>query len=83
MYQDENLTTLKGDIGLPVEILVFYLPICFFYYLAKLIIFTWSSRTPCIFSLKGDSKGIISENKLYPYVVSEIRGPPLHFIGQP
>ena len=31
------------------EILVFYLPISFFYYLAKLIIFTKSSRIPCIF----------------------------------
>ena len=42
------------------EILVFYLPICFFFYLAKLIIFTRSSRIPCIFFfLKGDSSEII------------------------
>ena len=32
------------------EILVFHLPICFFYYLAKLVIFIRSSRIPCIFS---------------------------------
>ena len=31
------------------EVLVFYLPIRFFYYLANLIIFTRSSRIPCIF----------------------------------
>ena len=36
---------------------MFYLPICFFYYLAKLIIFTRSSRTPGIFILEGGLKG--------------------------
>ena len=41
------------------EILVYYLPVCFFYNLAKLIIFTRSSSIPSIFSLKGDSRAFI------------------------
>ena len=41
------------------EVLVFYLPIRFFYYLANLIIFTRSSRIPCIFFLKGASRAFI------------------------
>ena len=41
------------------EVLVFYLPIRFFYYLANLIIFTRSSRIPCIFFLKGESRAFI------------------------
>ena len=56
------------------EILVFYLPICFFYYLAKLIIFTRSSRIPCIFFLDGGLKGIYLRERMFSlsYVVSEI-----------
>ena len=41
------------------EVLVFYLSICFFYYLAKLVIFIRSSRIPCIFFMKGDSRAFI------------------------
>ena len=41
------------------EVLVFYLPICFFYYFANLIIFTRSSRIPCIFFLKRHSRAFI------------------------
>ena len=41
------------------EVLVFYLPICFFYYFAKLIIFIRLSRIPCIFFMKGDSREFI------------------------
>ena len=54
------------------EILVFYLPICFFYYLAKLIIFTRSSRIPCIFFLEGGFKGIYLRERNFP----------LHFMGE-
>ena len=56
------------------EVLVFYLPIRFFYYLANLIIFTRSSRTPCIFFLEGEFKGIYLREKFFTlsYVVSEI-----------
>ena len=50
------------------------LPICFFYYLAKLIIFIRSSRIPCIFFLEGGFKGIYlrERNFTLSYVVSEI-----------
>ena len=53
---------------------MFYLPICFFYYLAKLIIFIRSSRIPCIFFLGGGFKGIYlrERNFTLSYVVSEI-----------
>ena len=53
---------------------MFYLPICFFYYLAKLIIFIRSSRIPCIFFLEGGFKGIYlrERNFTLSYVVSEI-----------
>ena len=56
------------------EVLVFYLPIRFFYYLANLIIFTRSSRIPCIFFLEGGFKGIYLREKNFTlsYVVSEI-----------
>ena len=56
------------------EVLVFYLPIRFFYYLANLIIFTRSSRIPCIFFLEGGFKGIYLREKKFTlsYVVSEI-----------
>ena len=56
------------------EVLVFYLPIRFFYYLANLIIFTRSSRIPCIFFLEGAFKGIYLREKNFTlsYVVSEI-----------
>ena len=56
------------------EVLVFYLPIRFFYYLADLIIFTRSSRIPCIFFLEGGFKGIYLREKNFTlsYVVSEI-----------
>ena len=56
------------------EVLVFYLPICFFYYLAKLIIFIRSSRIHCIFFLEGGFKGIYlrERNFTLSYVVSEI-----------
>ena len=58
------------------EVLVFYLPIRFFYYLAKLIIFTRSSRIPCtgIFFLEGGFKGIYLKERNFTlsYVVSEI-----------
>ena len=58
----------------PGEVLVFYLPIRFFYYLANLIIFTRSSRIPCIFFLEGGFKGIYLREKNFTlsYVVSEI-----------
>ena len=53
---------------------MFYLPIRFFYYLANLIIFTRSSRIPCIFFLEGEFKGIYLREKKFTlsYVVSEI-----------
>ena len=53
---------------------MFYLPICFFYYLAKLVIFIISSRNPCIFFLEGGFKGIYlrERNFTLSYVVSEI-----------
>ena len=56
------------------EVLVFYLPIRFFCNLAKLIIFTRSSRIPCIFFLEGGFKGIYlrERNFTLSYVVSEI-----------
>ena len=41
------------------KVLVFYLPIHFFYYLANLIIFTRLSRIPCICFLKRDSRKFI------------------------
>ena len=56
------------------EIIVFYLSICFFYYLVKLIIFTRSSRIYCIFFLEGVFKGIYLKKRNFTlsYVVSEI-----------
>ena len=50
------------------EILVFYLPICVFYYLAKLLLFTRSNRIPCrlLFFLKGHSRAFIWEK--FPFV---------------
>ena len=53
---------------------MFYLPICFFYYLANLIIFTRSSRIPSIFFLEGGFKGINlrERNLTLSCVVSEI-----------
>ena len=53
---------------------MFYLPIRFFYYLAKLIIFTRLSRIPCIFFLEGGFKGIYlrERNFTLSYVLSEI-----------
>ena len=56
------------------EVLVFYLPIRFFCYLAKLVIFIRSSRIPCIFFLEGGFKGIYlrERNFTLSYVVSEI-----------
>ena len=56
------------------EILVFYLRIRFFYYLAKLIIFTRSSRIFLYFFLEGVFKGIYlrERNVTLSYVVSEI-----------
>ena len=46
----------------------------FFQYLAKLIIFTRSSRIPCVFFLEGGFKGIYlrERNFTLSYVVSEI-----------
>ena len=65
------LVDIQFNIG---EVLVFYLPIRFFYYLANLIIFTRSSRIPCIFFLEGGFKGIYLREKNFTlsYVVSEI-----------
>ena len=56
------------------EVLVFYFPIRFFCNLAKLIIFTRSSRILCIFFLEGGYKGIYlrERNFTLSYVVSEI-----------
>ena len=56
------------------EVPSFYLPIRFFCNLAKLIIFTRSSRIPCIFFLEGGFKGIYlrGRNFTLSYVVSEI-----------
>ena len=67
----ENVKLQPTTIG---EVLVFYLPIRFFYYLANLIIFTRSSRIPCIFFLEGGFKGIYLREKNFTlsYVVSEI-----------
>ena len=60
--------------GISGEVLVFYLPICVFYYLAKLVIFIRSSRIPCIFFLEGAFKGIYlrERNFILSFVVSEI-----------
>ena len=68
---DVSYRYMTGNTGIsPLgEVLVFYLPIRFFYYLANLIIFTRSSRIPCIFFLVGGFKGIyLREKKLYPFV---------------
>ena len=56
------------------EIVVFYLPICFFYYLAKLVIFIRSSRTLFIRFLEGGNKRnyLRGKNFTLSYVVSEI-----------
>ena len=60
-------TAIYSDV--PGEVLVFYLPIRFFYYLANLIIFTRSSRIPCIFFLEGGFKGILFKRKIfYPFL---------------
>ena len=68
------LTDLIPCVKSAGEVLVFYLPIRFFYYLANLIIFTRSSRIPCIFFLEGGFKGIYLREKNFTlsYVVSEI-----------
>ena len=60
-----------------------YLPICFFYHLAKLTIFTRSSR---IF-LEGGFKGIYlgERNFTCSNVVQRydfLKDPPLHFMGE-
>ena len=47
---------------------MFYLPICFFYYLAKLIIYIRSSRIPCIFFLKGIQEHLFKRKKFYPFI---------------
>ena len=46
-----------------------YLPICFFYYLTKLIIFTRSSRIPCIF-LRGIKGHLFKRKNFYPFVTA-------------
>ena len=55
---------------------MFYLPICFFHYLANLIIFTRSSRIPCIFFLEVEAGFKViylrERNFTLSYVVSEI-----------
>ena len=53
---------------------MFNLPICFFYYLAKLIIFTRSSNISCNLFPEGGFKGIYLREKKFilSYVVSEI-----------
>ena len=65
MYQYRSGDLSRLSVG---EALVFYLPICFFYYLAKL------SRIPCIFFLEEGFKGIYlrERNFTLSYVVSEI-----------
>ena len=47
---------------------MFYLPLFFFYYLAKLIIFTRSSRISCIFFLKGIQGHLFKRKKFYPFI---------------
>ena len=72
---DRSCTVSHGSDGSCTgEVLVFYLPIRFFYYLANLIIFTRSSRIPCIFFLEGGFKGIYLREKNFTLsnVVSEI-----------
>ena len=68
------------------EVLVFYLPICFFYYLAKLIIFISSSRIPCIFFLQGGSRALCKRKKFLPFLMwfqrYEFLNLPLHFMGE-
>ena len=70
------------------EVLVFYLPIHFFYYLANLIIFTRSSRIACIFFLEGAFKGIYLREKNFTlsYIWFQryefLKDPPLHFMGE-
>ena len=70
------------------KILVFYLHISLFYYLAKFIIFTRSSRIPCIFFLEGGIQGHLlrERNFTLSYVVSEIWffewSPPLFVMGE-
>ena len=49
------------------EVLVFYLPIYFLYYLAKLVIFIRSSRI-LEFSFEGGFKGTYLRKKFYPFV---------------
>ena len=76
VYHELNYETKYGNTGVrgAGEVLVFYLPIRFFYYLANLIIFTRSSRIPCIFFLEGGFKGIYLREKNFTlsYVLSEI-----------
>ena len=78
-YYDLNYHLFKHVIFCKIlhvagEVLVFYLPIRFFYYLANLIIFTRSSRIPCILFLVGGFKGIYlrEKNCTLSYVISEI-----------
>ena len=62
-------------------------PICFFYCLAKLIIFIRSNRIPCIFFLKRDSRAFILEREILPFRMwfhryEFLKDPPLHFMGE-
>ena len=73
--------------GCRLHLKAFYLPICFYYYLAKLIIFIRSSRIPCIFFLKGDSRAFIYEKEILPFRMwfqryEFLKDPPLHFMGE-
>ena len=50
-----------------------YLPICFSYYFAKLVIFIRSSRIPCIFFLEGAFKGIYLRERNFTLFVCGFR----------
>ena len=58
-----------------------YLPICFFYFFAKLIIFTRSSRISCIFFLEWGFKGIYLFLCGFRDMIF-FKDPPLHFMGE-
>ena len=60
---------------------MFYLPICFFYYLAKLIIFISSNRIPSVFYLEGGFEGILPF-RMWFQRYEFLKDPPLHFIGE-
>ena len=83
----EKIMKIMGVYNFYGEVLVFYLPIRFFYYLANLIIFTRSNRIHCILFLEGGFKGIYLREKILPFRMwfqryEFLKDPPLYFMGE-